>query len=307
MTERHGGNPARVVDASLTLINEVYRRPLDPGYAEAAARRAAGATTRSVPRVVVLLVLAVVLGLGVVTATRALRQPTTSAVAARTVLEKQIQQRSADATATQDRITALGGQIAQLQEDVLGSGASAVKNGATDAVAAGAAHVSGPGLRLVLTDAPSDHPDTQDPADRVQDVDLQVAVNGLWAAGAEAIAINGERLTSTAAIRAAGDAVLVDLVALSSPYTIEAIGDAGRMQADLARTSAGEHLATLRSTYGIGVTTTTSKHLDLPGTGQVVLQYARPVDGSPGAADGAAGAVTDNGAVPTGRTEGAGA
>ena len=55
------------------------------------------------------------------------------------------------------------------------------------------------------------------------------------------------------AIRSAGDAVLVDLVALSSPYTVEAIGDAVDMQTALARASAGQHLATLRATYGIGV------------------------------------------------------
>ena len=35
-------------------------------------------------------------------------------------------------------------------------------------------------------------------------------VNGLWQAGAEAISINGQRLTSTSAIRFAGQAILVD-------------------------------------------------------------------------------------------------
>ena len=108
----------------------------------------------------------------------------------------------------------------------------------------------GRGLRLVLTDAPSDDPDVVDPSLRVQDVDLQVVVNGLWAAGAEAIAVNGQRLTAMTAIRSAGDAVLVDLVALSSPYTVEAVGDAVDMQTELARASAGQHLATLRTNCG---------------------------------------------------------
>ena len=103
------------------------------------------------------------------------------------------------------------------------------------AVESGVVPVAGRGLRIELTDAPTDDPDTQDPTLRVQDVDLQVVVNGLWAAGAEAIAVNGHRLTSMTAIRSAGDAVLVDLVPLSSPYKVDAIGDPVAMQPALAR------------------------------------------------------------------------
>ena len=41
---------------------------------------------------------------------------------------------------------------------------------------------------------------------RVTDRDLQTVVNEVWAAGAEAVAVNGQRLTSLSAIRSAGDA-----------------------------------------------------------------------------------------------------
>jgi uncharacterized protein YlxW (UPF0749 family) len=272
-----------VVDASMTLLNEVYRRPLDPGYAEAAARRqAAVAPTRRAPRIVALLLVAAVLGLAIAASTLALRQPPTAALAARQLLEKQIQQRTDDTVRTQAHINALSSQIQQLQRDALGTSATELaRNVQAESVAAATVPVTGPGLRVVLTDAPTSDPDTQDPDDRVQDIDLQVLVNGLWAAGAEAVAVNGQRLTATSAIRSAGDAVLVDMVALSSPYTVEAVGNAGRLQADLARTAAGQHLATLRATYGIGVATSSQKHLSLPGSGQVVLQYATPVSGSP--------------------------
>jgi len=260
----------------MTLLNEVYRRPLDPGYAEAAARRTAGGSvTRRAPRVVTLLLLAAVLGLAIAAATLALRQPPTAAIAARQLLEKQIQQRTDDVAATQARITRLSGQIQTLQGDALGSTATELARSVqSESVAAGTVAVTGPGLRVVLSDAPATDPETQDPDARVQDIDLQVLVNGLWAAGAEAIAINGQRLTATSAIRSAGDAVLVDMVALSSPYTVDAVGNAGRLQANLARTAAGQHIATLRTTYGIGVDTSSQRHLELPGSGQVVLQYA---------------------------------
>ena len=59
---------------------------------------------------------------------------------------------------------------------------------------------------------------------RVLDVDLQSVVNGLWAGGAEAVAVNGQRLTALTTIRAAGSAILVDFRPVTSPYEVSAIG-----------------------------------------------------------------------------------
>lgn len=277
-TPRHGpGDLQRSPDASMTLLNEFYRRPLDAGYAEAAARRAAGTEPRRTRLSTVgLVVLAVGLGLGATAATAALRQPASSVLEARELLESQIEQRSTEADALQADITAMTDEIATLQEELLGDeGQPVLDQIEADAVQAGVMPVTGRGLRLVLTDAPSDDPDVVDQSLRVLDADLQVIVNGLWAAGAEAIAVNGQRLTSTTAIRSAGDAVLVDLVALSSPYTVEAVGDPVGMQTELARARAGQHLATLRTTFGIGVQTTSQSKLELPGTGLVTMYSAR--------------------------------
>ncbi|NUU17720.1 DUF881 domain-containing protein [Cellulomonas humilata] len=266
----------------MTLLTEVYRRPLDPGYAEATARRAAGTGPRRTWRSTAgLVALAMGLGLGATAATLALRQPAGAVLAARELLEAQIEQRSSEADDVQAEITAMTDEIAMLQEELLGDEGQSVRDEIdADSVQSGVTAVTGPGLRLELTDAPSDNPDEEDPELRVQDVDLQVVVNGLWAAGAEAIAVNGQRLTAMTAIRSAGDAVLVDLVALSSPYTVEAVGDAAGMQTELARASAGQHLATLRTTYGIGVQMTSQSRLELPGTGLVTLHEAGVPDAS---------------------------
>ncbi|WP_421733759.1 DUF881 domain-containing protein [Cellulomonas sp.] len=296
MNPRHGSSePPRSLDASMTLLTEVYRRPLDPGYAEATARRAAGTGPRRTWRSTAgMVALAMALGLGATAATLALRQPAGAVLAARELLEAQIEARSSEADAVQAEITAMTDEIAMLQEELLGDEGQSVRDEIdADSVQSGVTAVTGPGLRLVLTDAPSDNPDEEDPELRVQDVDLQVVVNGLWAAGAEAIAVNGQRLTAMTAIRSAGDAVLVDLVALSSPYTVEAVGDAVGMQTEMARASAGQHLATLRTTYGIGVQMTSQSRLELPGTGLVTLHGAEVPDAStapepePGAAGGA--------------------
>jgi len=275
MSTRHSAESARPLDASMTLLNEVYRRPLDPGYAQAAARRAENPSHRTVRSGTGLLVLAVVLGLLVTTATLSLRRPAGSVVAARHLLEQQIVQRGDEAAELQGRVETLSAEIARMQDELLreeepGLGAQL----ASDAVASGAVPVTGPGLRVVLTDGPTDDPDVLDSPSRVRDSDLQVLVNGLWAAGAEAVSVNGERITSMTAIRSAGDAVLVDLVALASPYTVDAIGDAPGMQTRLAQASAGQYLATLRNSYDIGVKMSSEHSLSLAGTGQTTFYYA---------------------------------
>ena len=66
------------------------------------------------------------------------------------------------------------------------------------------------------------------------DIDLQILVNGLWESGAEAISINGHRLSNLTAIRGAGDAITVDYRSLTRPYQIEAIGDPRTLPASFA-------------------------------------------------------------------------
>ncbi len=71
------------------------------------------------------------------------------------------------------------------------------------------------------------------------DVDLQILANGLWQAGAEAVAINGHRLSSLTAIRSAGDAITVDFRSLTRPYRVEAIGDPRTLPARFVETAGG--------------------------------------------------------------------
>ena len=80
---------------------------------------------------------------------------------------------------------------------------------------------------------------TDDRSDRVYDLDLQILTNGLWQAGAEAVAINGHRLSALTAIRGAGEAITVDFRSLTRPYRVEAIGDARTLQARFVESSGG--------------------------------------------------------------------
>jgi len=243
---------------------------------------------------VLLVVVAVVSGVAVTTAVGALRVPQPEALQARAVLTEQIVQESARAEELQRANDAVGLEITQLRTAALvAQDPALLETLVRDQLAAGTAPVTGPGVRLTLTDAPvaQADPEAADPDLRVQDVDLQVVANGLWAAGAEAVAVNGQRLTALTAIRSAGSAILVDLAPLTGPYVVEAIGDPGPMQTAFARTSAGQHLSTLRNTYGIAGQIAAAERLELPGSSRTRLQSARPV----GAADDDAGAGTASG------------
>lgn len=269
---RHG-TPA--VDASMSLLNEVMYRPVDTAYAEAAQRPAvARSRAARARRAVVHLVLAVALGALTVSAISVLRTPPPDAVSGRTLLREQIEERSLAVSELQDETSALSTEIAELQADAVAAQNPALfAELARTELVSGAVAVRGPGLEVVLDDTAGGGTRT-DPLARVQALDLQVLVNGLWSAGAEAVAINGERLTALSAIRGAGQAVLVDLAPVLPPYRVEAVGDVRSLQTGLARSGAQSHLTSIAGTYDIDVTVRAVSEVTLPGAGSSRLRFA---------------------------------
>ena len=276
MTGRRVGRP---LDASMGLLNDISSRALEPDYAEAAARaRTHPLTSRSVVarRTATAMLVAVLLGAATMVAVLQLREPAGVGESPRELLAREITERTdeaAELAATRDRLTA---EISAIQEEALSTDPSFLARLAETEVLSGASPVSGPGLVLVLEDGP-DAIEEDDPEARVQDVDLQVVTNALWAAGAEAIAVNGHRLTSLSAIRSASQAILVDLAPVLPPYRVEAIGDVRDMQTSFARSSAANHLTFLTGTYGITVSTSSETELRLPGAPSATLRYAAPL------------------------------
>jgi uncharacterized protein YlxW (UPF0749 family) len=108
----------------------------------------------------------------------------------------------------------------------------------------GVSRVSGPGITVIADDAPAG-------GGQVIDVDLQILVNGLWAAGAEAIQINGHRVTNLTAIRHAGEAITVNYRSLNPPYRIDAIGDQRTLQPRLLESWAGTWWNSLKQNQGL--------------------------------------------------------
>ena len=269
------------VDASMTLLNEVMRQPLDPSYAAAARRRAAGESGTPRPLAMAsLLVLAIVLGLLTASAAVQLRAPQPAVLAARTLLEDEILHRRDQVEAKAAENAALLGSIDQLRNSALETADPAMlETLKQDSITTGTVAVRGPGLTITVEDGSTA---AQDPKALVQDTDLQLVVNALWAAGAEGIAINGQRLTTTTAIRSAGSAILVDLVGVSGPYEVTAVGDRNGLETGFARSSAMQRLEGFASTYGIKTTLTGHDDLTLPAGTPAVLYSARPIDGDNG-------------------------
>jgi uncharacterized protein YlxW (UPF0749 family) len=112
-----------------------------------------------------------------------------------------------------------------------------------------------------------------DSSGRVTDRDLQTVVNEIWAAGAEAVAVNGQRLTALSAIRSAGDAVLVDFRPLTPPYRIEAVGDPHKLRETFVGGFGGSYLQVLQG-YGITYAVEDRDRLKLAASAGVRLRYA---------------------------------
>lgn len=199
----------------------------------------------------------------------------------RAVLEAEIERRTAVADGLADANATLRQQIEAEQAAAIGEGAASLL-AATErlAVVTGAVPVDGDGVVVVLDDAPTDgvaDVDAISDDSRVRDVDVQTVVNGLWAAGAEAVAVNDQRLTSLSTIRHAGDAIVVDLRQLARPYTITAVGNPGQLLEEARTGSAGQWAAFLRDSYGISVSVQPAEDLRLPSASRLTLRHAEGV------------------------------
>ena len=272
--------------SSSSLLTDIMQRPLDPGY-EAAARRAAPRDggdpvppRRRRGRATSVVVAGVVLGLVAGAGVAQLRTRPLEAQD-RAVLEAEIERRTSLADDLADDNETLRRQIEADQAAAIGEGADELLAATEElAVVTGAVPVVGDGVVVVLDDAPVDAlEDAGAISDdsRVRDVDVQTVVNGLWSAGAEGIAVNGQRLTSLSTIRHAGDAIVVDLRQLARPYEISAVGDTGRLLEETRTGSAGQWAAFLRDSYGISVAVEPTEDIRLPSASRLSLRHAQGV------------------------------
>lgn len=179
----------------------------------------------------------------------------------------------------------LAAQVAELRArvDELAKGASSSEAGEDDLEGlsrdAALSPVKGPAVTVTLTDAPL----TVKPAGVADELlivhqqDIQAVANALWAGGAEAMTIQGQRVTALTGIKCVGNTVVLHGVPYAPPYVITAIGDPDALEASLA---GSEYLRTYQeyvTAYRLGYSQERKDEVTMPGfKGSIELTHAHP-------------------------------
>jgi uncharacterized protein YlxW (UPF0749 family) len=267
------------------LLDRITRGSLDEDYRVVAERRAGGGPESRSGRSQ-LTAAAVVAVFGVLVTVAAVQTSRNADVtdASRATLIARVESERQAVAAEQDRIAALQDRDLDLEaalEELTADQQEAVARMRRLEVVTGYLPVSGPGVRVVVDDAPDG-----DASQMVRDEDLAMLVAGLWRAGAEAIAINGQRLTVLSSISNTGPAVHVNTRPVNAPYTVSAVGDTRSLQADLQESTYGQRFFDLAGDLDFVVSMQNEDELTLPSARGPRLRHVRAgTSGRPGLGD----------------------
>ena len=194
---------------------------------------------------------------------------------------ERLQERSAmitDIATGRAEVAALQGVLARLDREVRSLGDADGLDGRRTVdtpTLGGSVPVRGPGLLVELADA--DVPTGDAP--RVGARDLRVVLNGLWYAGAEAVAVDGLRITSLSAVTSADGVVQVNYVPLASPISVAVIGDASVLEQRFRAGAAGRYLERRTEDDGLTIDVRTSDDVALGADERVAsLEFAEALE-----------------------------
>ncbi|HSE07990.1 MAG TPA: DUF881 domain-containing protein [Nocardioidaceae bacterium] len=261
----------------MPLLDYITSTSLDADYAQAAERPEEQQPKQVRPGLAALVVMGL-FGLLVATAAIQTARNAGDESSGRDSLVNQIKARSSQLDARRARISTLRDENDSLQQlylETTSQGRALSARLDRLGVVTGGIPVSGPGVKVVVDDAPEATSDSQ----RVLDSDLQKLANALWASGAEAISINGQRLNNISAIRFAGSAVTVNQVALTRPYTVLAVGDPDTMPARFVETEHGRDWLDLHAVPGLQFKMTSEESMRLPAAPARILTVRHAMEG----------------------------
>lgn len=266
------------------FLTELFRDPLDPAYAQAAqAAKRRGSKlplwNRAGRKVITWVILAAI-GLLLAVAYQQVIRSTPEREKVRAGLISRINQQKADQTQLVGRAEALQANVARLREQLLADPARTAQlrqlEGAT-----GMRRVTGEGIVVRMTDGPDA---ATNKGHRLIDFDLQLVVNALWVFGAEAISINGQRLTALTPIRLGGQTIYVGDTLVVGPYEISAIGPPS-LYDDFSKSDTARLYRAWqeRPEHQFGFKTSKEDELTLPAAVLPELRYAKAptASGSP--------------------------
>ena len=163
-----------------------------------------------------------------------------------------------------------------------GAVAAARRAGEMGALSAALVPLTGPGVEIVLDDAPQTAEATRPSDARPDDLvihqsDVQAVVNAVWAAGADGVAIMDRRLIGTSAVRCVGNTLLLQGRTYSPPFVITAIVDADATRAKLASSPQVEVLQQAVADFGLTFSVEARSEVRLPEyDGPLTMEYASP-------------------------------
>ena len=178
----------------------------------------------------------------------------------------------------QEQVRQLETEVSSLDAAIEGFSPAQSGTAAEDAFTAGSTRpVSGPGVQITLSDAPAGQvPAGATPDDLViHQQDIEDTMNALWSGGAEAMTVQGVRVTDRTVIRCIGNVILVDGTSFSPPYVIQAIGDPAALHAAVASNPRMVNYQAYVAQYGLGWDMQTKDALSFaPATTSLTVNYA---------------------------------
>lgn len=260
-----------VVRPAESLLEQVSENALDDDYYVVRAGESYGEGSASTPAVG--FVVAVLAAMLTITAVQTQAERPGSELARQTLAadvadrREVLGARQAAVEALRAEVQALRGDRVDLSTDV-----------ARDAVAAGARRLRGSGLVVTLADGPDPVRDGAVTAD-----DVTTIVNGLWYAGAEAVAVGGRRLASTSSIGSRDGRLIVDSRPVDTPLRLVAIGDSAALRSRLQSNPTGRYLRERADEAGISVGMAPSDDVSVPSapTRLTELRRAEPLPVEP--------------------------
>ncbi len=182
-------------------------------------------------------------------------------------------------------IAAAEAQVVAFQEEAAASSTTLAdlnRRLALARLAAGLTRLEGPGAIVEIADSQRVVPAGENPANYIVLVDdLRDLVTALWASGAEAITINGERLVATSSLYGVGQSILVNTAFLSPPFRIEAIGPVGLLDRFMLDGAFLGRVAQRIDVFGLEFATVAADRLELPSfVGNTRFRWAVPTEGA---------------------------
>ena len=230
-------------------------------------------------RVATIVVVTFIMAAAVTAQLKASTVPTSNPVAREQALVRSAQAFDADNQALRGQLGALNRQVRDLNAE-LGSRSSQAR-AAAEALRAqkdrtGLTAVAGPGITVQLGNGNDPHVASDNKRDwEVKYVDIQDVVSLLWTAGAEAVAVNHQRVVPSSSFYVAGTDLLLNGVHLTAPYEVNAIGDGSHFNGTLGSSDTLADLKNRRDLYQLKLTWQTQRSLQLPAyDGPVVVRYA---------------------------------